>query len=319
MERANPTDLHFEAIRPHWGLDSHWRLIRRVENFVYEGSIDGRAVILRFTEPTHRTESELVAELTWMNHLHSHGVSVARPIPTQDGKWIASAEIGESHFFVSVFEKASGDHPRNSEITPAFMRLWGETVGRLHSLPAPPECAGARALWFEDAGFRVAEAGVREKDELPTRRFRELVAWLKSLPNDQHSFGLIHADLQHGNLFLDQRRITLIDFDDCCRHFFAYDLMVPLMNIQRMSEMGRFDASFEKLLESYLEGYFETHDLAQEWRRRLETFLLYRQVTIYHWARAQRDAGQFDENGLDWAAKIMPWCLEKMQVEPDLS
>jgi len=74
------------------------------------------------------------------------------------------------------------------------------------------------------------------------------MSWLRKFPKDEQSFGLIHGDFGATNYRYQDNRLTVFDFDDCCYHWFGYDLAITIYPHGWRKEA-------EALLGSLLEGY----------------------------------------------------------------
>lgn len=314
-----PSAKHFEAIKAKWPIQGEVKFLRRVENFVYESNLDGRSVILRLTEPKHRTSDEIRAELDWIDYLSKSGMRIAAPISSQSNSFVETFNFGEV-YHAAVFEKAKGAPLVEPEdFTLEIFETWGRYIGRMHRLThnyKPKQGAQPRSIWNEDAGFQVNLRGLDKNDEIPYKRFIELYEWIKSLDTSHDCFGLIHGDLHNGNFFVDSGEITAFDFDDCCYHWFAYDLSIPLYNLLKKHQDGILNFAWDKILDRYFLGYRSENTLDQKWIDRIDLFLKFRVSTVYHWTKASMADGVFDETGLAWCREMLPWGLK--QLEPKL-
>lgn len=290
-----------------WGLGAPPRFIRRVANFVYESSLDGRPVILRLTEPSHRSATELAAELEWMDYLSRGGLRLAAPLRARDGSFVRELP---GPFLACVFVKAPGGPL--SGLSPELIRGWGRYLGRMHKMTRGYRPAGEpRQEWDEDYLLGAALRSHDENDVLPYRRLNELLEWLRSLPEGPDEYGLVHCDLHQGNFFVHENEITAFDFDDCCRHWFAYDLSQPLFSILHACEDEGLE--YAPLESAFLEGYALENELAPIWLKRLPAFMQYRAALIYHWIETAKSDGVFDEKGLEWCRTRRPWFLKKLE------
>jgi len=78
----------------------------------------------------------------------------------------------------------------------------------------------------------------------------QLMDWLRGYPRNEQSFGLIHGDFGATNYRYKDGCLMVFDFDDCCYHWFAYDLAITIYPHGWRKE-GK------ALLESLLDGYSE--------------------------------------------------------------
>lgn len=313
----SPNAEQLGRVRRLWNLSGDIEFLRKVENYVYESSVDGRPVILRLTEPSHRSAQDLESELDWIDYLSRSGMRIAAPVRSATGALVESV-VGNNIFHVCVFEKAAGKPIDESEIGPERAERWGHYIGTMHCLTkAYQRSSGVqpRSMWDDDAGFHVTLAGLDEDDALPYRRFQELMEWLGNLDRSPECFGLIHCDMHHGNFFADDEgRITAFDFDDSVYHWLAYDLAIPLYYLGRFVDDGKPSAGYDQLSGSLLAGYGEANTLDSVWIDRLPLFVKFRTATLYHWRKAMVDMGALDETAR--TREFYAWSRE--QLEPEL-
>jgi|SRR6266540_3194345 len=92
--------------------------------------------------------------------------------------------------------------------------------------------------------------------------------WLQGLPRDANSYGLIHTDMHHWNFLVHEGNITVFDFDDCTRHWFIYDIAVPIhyplieIPLCEMKRRGKFAREF---FSHFMKGYDRENHLDTFW------------------------------------------------------
>jgi amicoumacin kinase len=127
------------------------------------------------------------------------------------------------------------------------------------------------------------------------------------------SYGLVHGDLHHGNFFVEESKITAFDFDDCCHHWFAYDLAVPWFTL--CGEFRPLGVAFneDQLFGIFLDGYAKTHTLSDRWIGRIGTFMAYRTALLYHWFKTRLVEGDFDQARIDWCNRMMSYYQDELR------
>ena len=90
-----------QELKQQWPLGDKIKFYRRVANFVYFANLDGKQVVLRLTEPIHRTAKEIESELDWMSYLTKKGMQIASPIRTKRGSLLVELS-GEKKLFAAV-------------------------------------------------------------------------------------------------------------------------------------------------------------------------------------------------------------------------
>lgn len=216
-----------QELKQHWPLGDEITFHRRVANFVYFANLEGKEVVLRLTEPVHRTAKEIESELDWMSYLTKKGMKIASPIRTKHGSLLVELS-GESKLFAAVFQKAPGSFLKpNEDTSQTLIETWGKYVGQMHRLTKsyqPSPTIQLRQQWADDESLAMALRSLDKADEIPYQRINELMDWMKSLPQEKDSYGLVHCDLHQGNFFIDSGHITAFDFDDACYQWFSSTL-----------------------------------------------------------------------------------------------
>lgn len=280
---------------------------RSGENSTWGVTLKGRPRVLRLTAEEHRTRALLEAELAFIDHLSAGGMHVARAVPTPAGIRVldASARISTpERIHAVVFERLSGRHYayHSPDIDRPLFRLWGETMGRLHRLSltfeAPPQAR--RPDWPDDpvAGCRVDSVAL----DAETRALRdELVGWMRRMPPESAHYGMVHGDFERTNFLLDDGSIRLFDFDDCCRHWFFWDIACALWVFRNAAADER-----SRILGWFLEGYAS---IREPDARRMESFsegIRLRTIALLLY-RLRRPAGSTSPADRDWIAQTRAW------------
>jgi Ser/Thr protein kinase RdoA (MazF antagonist) len=203
-----------------------------------------------------------------MFFLGSRGVEFALPIKSDCGALVESFSCNSTCFFVSVFQEADGNPLIDiCDFTPNRLKNWRRLIGSLHTETINynvPSDLERRPEWNADRNYKQ----IKElcSDENIYNKFEIVESWLGTLSKEKSVYNLIHADIHHGNFFVGESdKISLFDFDDCCYHWFAYDLAVPMFTLSIAMRDKCDKAEIEKMLNHILNGYNETSTLSQEW------------------------------------------------------
>lgn len=253
------------------------------ESFIYKFSRQDGNFILRISHSLRRTQELILGEVDWINYLAAGGAGVARTIPSSEGTLV---EFIDDHrggcFMATAFVKAAGGHPTQEFWNRHLFRAWGRTLGRIHALSkdyTPANPAWKREEWDSSGNMQV-EAWLTPSDRLVLARFQDLIHYLKALPKDRNSYGLIHQDAHAGNFFVDQDyAITLFDFDDCVYSWFIYDIAMVLF----YSLMGHENDpdSITDFCHHFLKGYRQENNLDPIWLVEIPHFLKLREIDLY--------------------------------------
>jgi Ser/Thr protein kinase RdoA (MazF antagonist) len=251
------------------------------EQDVYAFSVDDARRYLRLTSSLVRSGDAVEAEVEFVRYLHREQLHVAAPVASRGGRYVEAIERAGGSLHATVFEEAPGetfryDSDRDNQV---HFRLRGRTLGRLHALSREyvrtlPNASAQLPRWNETGWVRAAGLLVPESDEVFWSEFRAVSAWMSSLPIDASRFGLIHGDFGVTNYRVAGDRVTVFDFGDACRHWFAHDVAISVYPYGERPER-------DVLLAATLEGYATESPVTNEWVDTLGWFCRLRVVHMY--------------------------------------
>ena len=283
-------------------------LASQSENIVYRlTDTQGGNYALRIHRPGYHTFAELVSEHEWTNALIEAGFPLPNAIPTTDGELYVPANVDGGVRFAGLVEWLDGSSlqamtakDENRELLYASLEQAGELMAKLHhhSRQWQPSESFRRHKFDIDGFFGDAPFWGRYWDssfvdeaqrQLLLKSQKQLTQTLGKLGNTPGVFGMIHADLHHGNLFLStdkqsKNRMYLIDFDDAGFGWYLYDIAVALYEYQ-----GRED--FSQLSAALLQGYERVKLLADDHRALIPMFLHIRSLALIGWMTARPELG----------------------------
>jgi Ser/Thr protein kinase RdoA (MazF antagonist) len=228
-------------------------------NYVFSFIKSGKTYYLRLTPGAQRTKAQIEAELDFIAYLNRAGASVSQPVRSINGRLIEETKVSERLYFASVFEEAEGERFRYDSANPdkEHFRLRGKILGQIHMLSRGyvPSGSFPRFKWNEDRLLTGINRFLPETETVVWREFLKLKEILEHYPQSDENFGLIHGDFGETNYRFLNDKMTVFDFDDCCYHWFLYDVAVSVYPHGWRRE-GR------QLLDWLLEGYAEKMPLA---------------------------------------------------------
>jgi Ser/Thr protein kinase RdoA (MazF antagonist) len=263
----------------HWG-GRVLRLLRDRENQVLEMELPGRRAALRLHRQGYQAPKAITSELWWCAELARAGLPVPGAIPALDGSLLVKLEDGRHASAIAWIEgdalgEASHGFTRPmSEVLDIYQSL-GVLLAQLHrvtdGLTLPPGftrprwdrdgLVGEEPFWGRFWDHPAATSGqrrnlIRARDFLRERLDGEV--------------GLIHADVLRENVLVNDRSVSLIDFDDSGFGFRLYDLGTALVQtVQRTEHVDLRDA--------LMQGYGTTD------REGVEVFTLARALASVGW------------------------------------
>lgn len=280
------------------------------QNTVYQLTHHGTTRFVRVTPSSRRDLNQIRGELDWLLYLAEHGANIARPLPAASGQLIEEVTTPEGTFFIASFEQAAGrfiDVNNLDEWKPQLFETWGETIGTIHRLTedyVPQDPAIRRPAWSRhDPSLQAIEDYFAEHDPAIAEKCRSLLQAISQLPITEDTYGLIHNDFHQGNLFLDQGRLTVFDFDDARYGWLAYDLAAAFYHAYwqgTSSHPARTDFA-EEFMRHFLTGYRRVRVLPRATLNQMPLFLKWREMFLYHLFSTCWDPG----NLLDWQAYTM--------------
>lgn len=289
------TPSRIDTIADAWGAKGQSvRFLRALENFVYEFEDEGRPLILRFTHSSHRTTGQVEAELEFVDFLGRNQVTVARAVPSRHGRLVEVLRVEDSFFSAAVFERAPGAKT-TLDLPAAELDLlyqdWGALLGSMHRVV--PQYRNGRGDPRRHVGIEddiISHAATylppRLHNLLPL--LDKLLAEIRRFPTGAEDYGLLHTDCHHGNFHVDGRRLTLFDFDDCCHHWFAYDLAIPVWHFplkDRGQDLQRDRAILTHFFQEFIRDYQRMNRFQPHWLEQLPLFFRLRdlQLFIFSW------------------------------------
>ena len=277
---------------PLWGLDpAQVSLVAKRENEVWRAEGPGGAYALRLHRPGYRTEAELKSELDWMAMLAEGGLTVPRPIRSQNGRFVEMVEGMAVDLLVWMPGRMVGKQGALDGIADreGYMRQLGALLARLHDLSdawTPPEgftrprwdragLLGEAPLW----GPFSANPDLTEAQRATLRNVQAKAEPHLARLEPGLDYGLIHADAITENVMVDGETLVLIDFDDGGWGFRDFDLATVLMRQLTASD-------YPTLRAALLAGYAARRAVDPA---ALDLLLLCRALTYLGWIIPRRN------------------------------
>lgn len=261
------------AVKLWAGDPSTLQLLGQSQNFVYcfSGNASERRV-LRISHASHRQFEDLDAELEFVTYLKSQGCDVAGAIPSSNGDLIealgAQSSDEPAEFHATAFEFVPGEKFKwgRDEQNRKTLALLGRWLGKMHTLSqAYQPTRSLRFSWFEDDLYTKAETYLPESEPGLRKEMADLIYWINRHPASRENYGLVHGDMWGTNFRQVGDRIIAYDFDDCCQHWYMYDLAVTIAAARKLPEKYRMP-----YLKCLLDGYAEHRPVAGDVRTEID-------------------------------------------------
>jgi Ser/Thr protein kinase RdoA (MazF antagonist) len=288
-----------QEILGRWAHDAgSARFFRSSANFVYRFRRAGEPHFLRFADDAERRRADVVAEMDVVQSLADSGIKLASPVRSTAGRVVETVETTLGTFHAVVLPALEGSTLELEELDAAGFRAWGAALGRLHIAMGrlPDELIGRRRTWRDD--LAIAARHIPADARAMRRELAAVSTVLEALPGDAGSIGLIHFDFELDNLVWRDGEISMLDFDECARYWYAADVVFALSDLFN----GRFDSADPSYRE-FLAGYQAERGPGPTWHSAAPAFL--RLAELLRHARVLRALDlPPDPQQPDWLARL---------------
>lgn len=284
-----------------------FQLVEDASNPSYYVDYQGKSAFLRMSS---RPKNTILGEIDFMRYLSKNGVRVSQIYPTKGDDLIAQISDDSDSYILTLFEKLPGVHPEGDLLTEDVIRLYGRNLGKMHRLSTEYEPISSeirRPVWHEYEIFDVVERTPESEIAIP-EKCKAMFDKIKSLPVDETSFGMIHADTEPWNVLLHDNTLAWIDFDDCCYCHHVFDIAVSMTYILIASvddvlnpDNAEKNKTAQGIWSQFYRGYQEEYSLSDTQRALIPDFLRFRIMQDYAHHHSVLD---FD-NLLDWQEYIL--------------
>ncbi|MCC6383980.1 MAG: phosphotransferase [Bacteroidia bacterium] len=261
------TPAVLSEITKRYGTDLHnLKLLRKNVNIIYSFRQGFKSFILRITHSSEQTKEVLLSEIDWLSYLHQHGADVSTPVESLNHNLIEVVESGDTYFTVVKFSKAPGHKLDQFHWDKPVFKEIGRVTGRLHRLTkqyVPGKGVIPRQDLLEIEVKKVLVHADNHSAEFISEMLR-LVGKLEQLPKTKNDYGLIHNDINRGNMFIHKGRICLFDTADCAYSWFVSDIALTLFYAVLYFDVrpeGRHAAYIRFFMNHFWEGYLQENQL----------------------------------------------------------
>jgi Ser/Thr protein kinase RdoA (MazF antagonist) len=268
-----------------WGFaDASMAMVSYTNNAVYRVQTDDADLVLRVHRPGHKQPQWITSERQWLNFLAQQS-DLRVPEPVAD-LYAGELDGVDGPVYCDLLRWLDGAAMTLDELTDAQIEAIGHFAARLHDQTFDPPADFKRPAldWEGLFGERSPyHAGAGER--LFTTEQRQVIAEvtdvvqtvMDDLGKGDDAYGMIHADLLPKNvLFDDAGAMNVVDFDDCARGYYLYDLAPMLW-------ASRHHVRYEAIQEALWRGYTSERPQDQQQRDYLEAFVAARHVASCRW------------------------------------
>ncbi|WP_404470446.1 phosphotransferase enzyme family protein [Sutcliffiella horikoshii] len=234
----------------------------------------------------YKTYDEQLEEVTYTNFLFNEGFGVSPTISSLNGKLVERIKLDREYLTV-LYKAAPGIHLPRTQWNARVLKELGRQIGKLHRYSKKFEnIETIRYIndWHENEEYDFLK--YIPKEESTIREIaHEVLTTIKNLPKSHSTYGLLHGDLWLENVLVDSdSKLTMIDFQDCEKHFYLFDLAVPIYSATEYSFVGNgnivdYGRSITKAI---IEGYQEENDISPEMLEQFPLFIKLKELFEYN-------------------------------------
>ena len=252
------------------------RVLRASANFVAVVSHAEQKYFLRFNHSSERTTEFIEAELRYIRHLVSQGISANRPVPALSGRYVESVSTEMGVFHAVLFETAEGVHREIADLDLDGFERWGKALGELHEASVGYNDS-AIPSWADNAD--TVRRILPETERVILGELEAVEERLKALRVSEGNYGVIHYDFELDNLLWEGEAVSIIDFDDFARYWFVADFACALQDLFE-EHSGGFDVAEERFT-AFLRGYRSVRMMPDEEIALIPLFVRMNHVYVY--------------------------------------
>ncbi len=278
---------NINSLKKYWLIEDIPVLHRNVANLVYFANVGGIDAVIRLTPVSQRTDVEIQAELEWMNELHETKLQTAEIIFSTEAKLFHTLNINNLNFHVVVFKKIDGSRIDENKISETDLTQWAYSLAFMHKNSLARPIDPRRKDWSNDSILHKSLSALDRSSKEASEKFLNIIELLKNTPRDQH-YGLVHGDLHAGSFFKTNTGLTIFDFDDCCYHWFLYDLTIPILSIYKSSDIHENLDYKKQKIRFFLKKYFDNFQQISNFKQDFTKFIQFRLLLVHYWLLAIR-------------------------------
>ncbi|MGA3602418.1 MULTISPECIES: phosphotransferase enzyme family protein [Lysinibacillus] len=233
----------------------------------------------------YKTYDEQLEEIKYTNFLYSEGFGVSPIIQSLNEKLIEKMTL-ESEVLTVLYKGASGAHLHRSQWNAKVLKELGRQIGRLHRLSKKFENIETVKYikdWYENEEYAFLKY-IPKEENIIREIADEVLSLIKNIPKKQSDYGLIHGDLWLENTLVDSNNnFTMIDFQDCEKNFYIFDLAVPIYSAMEYSFVGNSNIVDygRSISNAIIEGYQEENTISSEMLEKLPLFIKLKEIFEY--------------------------------------
>ncbi|KAA0783333.1 MULTISPECIES: phosphotransferase enzyme family protein [Bacillus cereus group] len=257
--------------------------IKSITNEMYQCHAQQGTYFIRITN--YKTYEEQLEEVTYTNFLYQNGLAVPPIIHSLNGNLVERLTL-DKEIFTVLYKTAPGIHLPRCEWNSNMFKKLGKQIGKLHRISKSFEQTNLVKHindWYENEEYNFLK--YIPKEETTIREIAsDVLTSIKELQKSTSNYGLIHGDLWLENILVENNsNLTMIDFQDCEKHFYIFDLAVPIYSAIEYSFAGNGNiVDYEhSITKAIFAGYQEENELPKEMIDKFPMFIKLKEIFEY--------------------------------------
>nr|WP_233711174.1 phosphotransferase [Lederbergia citrisecunda] len=257
--------------------------VEPVTNEMYRCMTEQGNFFARITN--YKTYDEQLEEVKYTNFLYNEGFGVPPIISSLNGNFIEKITLDREVLTV-IYKAASGVHLQRSQWKANVFKELGRQIGKLHRLSKKFENDEEIKYindWYDNEEYNFLKY-IPKEESMIREVAHEVLSTIKEFPKSHSTYGLVHGDLWLENILVDsESKLTMIDFQDCEKHYYIYDLAVPIYSALEYSFVGNENIMDygRSITRAIVEGYQEENEISPEMLDRLSLFIKLKEIFEY--------------------------------------
>jgi len=234
----------------------------------------------------YKSYDEQLEEVTYTNYLYKKGLGVSPAIVSINGNEVEKIRFNNKEVLIVLYEAAKGKHLSRNQWNADVLKELGKQIGKLHRLTRKfEETHSVKYIndWHQNEEYAFLKY-IPEEETTIRDVAQEILTKINNIPKNKSNYGLLHGDLWLENVLVDRdMKLSMVDFQDCEKNYYIFDLAVPIYSAIEYSFVGggnitKYESDITKAI---IEGYQEENNLPKEMLEKLPLFIQLKEVFEY--------------------------------------
>ncbi len=251
----------------------------------------GERVLKVLAVPYNKRESYTAFKerFEYAKFLVEKGVNITYPLLNRKGKLYEFYCEDEYTYIAYSMMFVKGKSPVNMEdLNDELIFEWGRNTGKIHRI------SKKFRLWKNISSFRYEYGFIDEvnnfynkcRNKLVREKFIEIFKEISKMPINRDTYGFIHNDNHENNILVDNKELTIIDFECATGQFFINDIVSVLQRLMFKECGGMYKPVsnkkfIEHFLQVFIDGYSKENHIDKIFIENINTFINYRRLIVY--------------------------------------